>query len=115
MDIVDLVFHARLEALIHNLKRGKYFGSESEYIMRVIEYQHRGLPHAHIVFRLKHGPQHSNFLQCARWIEEHICTTMPNINEHSTEDDKKHAQLVQTCMFHRCVRGELYANNYIYH
>jgi hypothetical protein len=74
--------------------------------MRVIEYQHRGFPHAHIVFRLKNGPNHHNIPQCVRWIEEHICTTMPKINENSSEDDRKHFELVQNCMYHKCVRGK---------
>ena len=43
-DIVTRVFHARLEAFLHNLRAGKYFGVDGEVLslMRVIEYQHRG-------------------------------------------------------------------------
>jgi len=56
-DIVTEVFHARLEALIHNLRRGKYFGGrEPEFDIRVIEYQHRGLPHFHMVAKMKSMP-----------------------------------------------------------
>ena len=52
--LVAEVFHARLQAFLHNLKHGKYFGEDTTvFIIRVIEYQERGLPHAHIVFRLK--------------------------------------------------------------
>ena len=41
-DIVVEVFHARVEALIHNIRHGKYFGGrETRYDLRVIEYQHR--------------------------------------------------------------------------
>ena len=43
-----------------NLKNGKYFGSKTTYILHVIEYQHRGLPHVHIVYRLENGPDHHN-------------------------------------------------------
>ena len=56
-DIICQVFKARLQALIHNLKQGKRFnGGKVQYIMYVIEYQHRGLPHAHIVVRLDNHP-----------------------------------------------------------
>ena len=42
-DIVCRVFHARKQALIHNLKHGHYFdGNKCAYILHVIEYQHRG-------------------------------------------------------------------------
>ena len=43
-DIVTRVFHAKVEAFLHNLKAGKYFGVEGEVLslFRVIEYQHRG-------------------------------------------------------------------------
>ena len=41
---------------LHNLRNGKYFrGDTPAFIVRVIEYQERGLPHAHIVVRLKNA------------------------------------------------------------
>lgn len=53
-DLVDIVFHAKLNALVHNLRNGKYFGNKKTvYILYVIEYQNRGLPHAHIVCRVE--------------------------------------------------------------
>jgi len=56
-DIACQVFKARLKALIHNIKHGKYFGGRTTvYFLYVIEYQFRGLPHAHIVFKLDRGP-----------------------------------------------------------
>ncbi len=37
-----------------NLRNGKYFdGRELIYLFHVIKYQYRGLPHAHLVARLK--------------------------------------------------------------
>jgi hypothetical protein len=52
--LVAEVFHARLQAFLHNLRHGKYFGGDTTvFIIRVIEYQERGLPHAHIVYRLQ--------------------------------------------------------------
>jgi len=38
--IVCQVFHAKLKALLHNLRHGKYFGGDpTEYLLHVIEYQ----------------------------------------------------------------------------
>jgi hypothetical protein len=64
-DIVDQVFHQRLQAFLANIRKGVYFGGrvdddgkfvkgnhEVVYLMHVIEYQRRGLPHAHIVVKL---------------------------------------------------------------
>ena len=105
-DIVNKVFHARLQALLHNLRSGKYFDNGVPiYIMRVIEYQFRGLPHAHIVFRLANGPIHSDQANCIRWIEKHICSTMPIITTSSTEEDHMHFELATTAMYHTCFRG----------
>ena len=69
-DIVVRVFREKLRRFIHNLKLGCYHGGtiidgkyvkaksgQMVYIMHVIEYQHRGLPHAHIVYRLIDGPE----------------------------------------------------------
>jgi hypothetical protein len=101
------VFHARLESLLFNLRHGKYFGGgKTVYIMRVIEYQFRGLPHCHIVFRLDNGPSHSDRMACIQWIERYICTVTPIINYASSEYDKKHLHLVQTAMHHKCARGK---------
>jgi len=47
-------FKHRLDAFLYNLRNGKYFGGrKTEWITHVIEYQERGLPHAHIVCRLE--------------------------------------------------------------
>ena len=40
-----------------NIRNGKYFcGSKFTYTFHVIEYQYRGLPHAHLVIRLGDAP-----------------------------------------------------------
>ena len=57
-DVVTEVFHARLGAFMHNLKNGKYFGGrQTAYDIRVILYKHRGLPHFHMVYKLKDMPK----------------------------------------------------------
>jgi len=53
-DIVVRVFHARLERMMKVLKED--FCGELAYIVKVIEYQRRGLPHAHIVLAAVRPP-----------------------------------------------------------
>jgi hypothetical protein len=70
-DIVTEVFHARLEAFLHNLRSGKYFGfRKTAYDIRVIEYQHRGLPHFHLVCKLQDMPDRDNSADVVAWIDE---------------------------------------------
>jgi hypothetical protein len=70
-DIVCEVFHARLEALLHNLRSGKYFGfRKTAYDIRVIEYQHRGLPHFHLVCKLQDMPDREDSAAVVAWIDE---------------------------------------------
>jgi hypothetical protein len=60
-DVTVPVFKARLDMLCANIRRGKYFhGSKLTYELHVIEYQYRGLPHAHMVFRLEDGVDTDN-------------------------------------------------------
>ena len=73
--------------------------------MRTIEYQNRGLPHCHIVFRLSDGPNHSNEVESKQWIEQHISTTMPTITDTSTEEDIRYCQYVERYMVHGCRGG----------
>ena len=69
-DIVTEVFHARLEALVHNLRSGKYFGNrKTVYDIRVIEYQHRGLPHFHLVCKLRDMPSRDDREAVLAWID----------------------------------------------
>ena len=107
-DIVDQVFHARLQALLTNLRGGKYFGGvKTSYLMYVIEYQNRGLPHAHTVFRLENGPSHLDREACKDWIETHICTTAFTPDENSSAEDKRYYEYVKPggTMQHKCFRG----------
>ena len=70
-DVVAEVFHARLEALIHNIRHGKYFGGrEAVYDLRVIEYQHRGLPHFHMVIKLQNMPDRQDTEEITSIIDE---------------------------------------------
>ncbi len=72
-DIIVPVFHAKLLALINNLKYRKYFREKLLYEMRSIEYQHRGMPHAHIVLSLKDVPHNDSGFIDSRWIDANLC------------------------------------------
>jgi len=60
-DIVCKVFYGKLQAVLINIRRGKYFDMkntpnkyhEIKFEVRVMYYQRRGLPHEHLVFKLK--------------------------------------------------------------
>jgi hypothetical protein len=107
-DIVCIVFKARLQALIHNLRTGKYFEKGIvQYIMYVIEYQHRGLPHAHIVVRLNNHPENEEEIAKLRFISKHIQARYPNalpLNSSAAEKVlyDKYVDLITSKMLHKC-------------
>ena len=41
-------------------------------MMRVIEYQHRGLPHAHIVFQLTNAPTIDDKIASLQYIDKYV-------------------------------------------
>jgi hypothetical protein len=93
----------KLQRFIHNLKIGKYFGSRKfEYIIYVIEYQHRGLPHAHIVVKLENVPATDN-PNISLFIDEHFIACIPILSATSTDEDRRIHSLVIKHMQHRCV------------
>jgi hypothetical protein len=66
-DIITEVFHA----FMHNLRNGKYFRyRKSAYDIRVIEYQHRGIPHFHLVCKLRGMPDRDDPDAVKAWIDE---------------------------------------------
>ncbi len=67
-DITVQLFHAKVKALMHNLCHKKYFREEVFYEMRSIEYQHRGMPHTHIVLVLKGVPREDNGFISSKWL-----------------------------------------------
>jgi hypothetical protein len=79
--VVCEVFHQRLASFLHNLRNGKYFdGRKTTYLIHVIEYQERGLPHAHISFRLEDMPdvkssEYNDLL--GKWADNEIAASIP--------------------------------------
>jgi hypothetical protein len=72
------VFKAKLDIFLQNLKSGKYFGNRrTVYILRVIEYQHRGMPHVHIVIKLSDMP--NDIEGKIRFIDEYITAKAPPV------------------------------------
>ncbi|XP_057427107.1 uncharacterized protein LOC130720473 [Lotus japonicus] len=72
-DIICRVFHAKVKQLIVDLKKGKYFGKVSAG-MYTIEFQKRGLPHAHILIWLAAGAK----LNTPELNDSFICAELPD-------------------------------------
>ena len=89
---------------LSNLKSGKYFGTHKVvYAIRVIEYQHRGMPHAHIVVKLSDMPDHEDVEAKTVFINEFITAkSPPTPNAFSTSDDKRYHTYVHRHMVHNC-------------
>ena len=117
-DVVCRVFHARLAAYMHNLRSGKYFHHwvvingvrtkvplKIEYEVFVVEYQHRGLPHAHIVVRFHGFPSKDDIDACVKWIDENITARRPIITPTSSAADIAYAAKVEKHMIHTCSDG----------
>jgi hypothetical protein len=105
-DVVCAVFHQRKAAFLENLRNGHYFTFAERpkvvYIIHVIEFQHRGLPHAHIVFRLSNHPSHENELSLAAYCDQFVCAERPVVTPTSTQQEHRYRQLVEDHMVHRC-------------
>jgi len=106
-DITCPVFRERLHALLANIRNGKYFGQNNTkpvYIMYVIEYQHRGLPHAHIVLRLGNMPNNESDAENIKWIDTHIQACYPQ--EVETDDDEDYEDKINQHMKHKCAEAK---------
>ena len=106
-DVTCRVFKARLSALLNNIREHKYFGPlhSTNYLIHVIEYQHRGLPHTHIVVQFSNMPSFENKDALAAWIDKYISACVPEITNDSTPEDIKYANYVTTHMRHKCSRS----------
>ena len=114
-DVVNRVFHAKLQAFIQDLREGIFFEDAEgkpwgcHYVMHVVEFQKRGKPHAHITLRLKgreeampKTPQQIDALIWARvpLVRECDCGGVePLCQEHRLQS------IVKQNMMHRCAVG----------
>lgn len=102
-DIVCRVFHAKLEQFLIHLRKGSYFGgSKPMYLIRVIEYQLRGLPHAHVVVKMEDGPPdtvrtYEVLSEFVKYIDTHVFACLPPRAQH---EELHH--LIQSHMIHTC-------------
>lgn len=84
------VFSLKLAQLLKDLRSGAWFGKHM-YIIYVIEFQKRGLPHAHICFRVEGGGPVQN-----SDIDKFVRADIPN----ATEAEGKLRQMVLNHMIH---------------
>ncbi len=96
-EVIAVVFKSRLDQLNMNLRNGKYFdGRELIYSFHVIEYQYHGLPHAHLVARLKEAPDipDQNHEDLINFVDSHIVAELPYFEgeEHQNIYTKKNSK-----------------------
>jgi hypothetical protein len=96
-------------------RAGEYFQevngtpSKLSYLLHVIEYQHRGLPHAHIVLKLEGVPDGKEAKKS--WMAKHIQARYPdppavNATEKELEDHAEYEARITRFMLHSCFSGE---------
>jgi hypothetical protein len=79
-DVTTTVFKSRLDLMKINLRNGKYFdGCKLSYHFHVIEYQYRGLPHAHLVARFKgsYDIDDENRANLLEFVNKHFIAEIP--------------------------------------
>ncbi|KAL0009762.1 hypothetical protein SO802_004870 [Lithocarpus litseifolius] len=75
-DVVAKVFKIKLGQLLNDLKHGRHFGRVLA-VVYTVEYQKRGLPHAHILFFLHSDDKHPT----AAKIDKIISAEIPDLNK----------------------------------
>ncbi|XP_075645785.1 uncharacterized protein LOC142616929 [Castanea sativa] len=75
-DVVARVFKIKLDQLLTDLKHGQHFGKVI-VVVYIVEYQKKGLPHAHILLFLHHDDKHPT----AAEIDRIISAEIPDLNE----------------------------------
>ena len=109
-EIVARVFKLKLQKFLKNLKDGKYFNGERlRYNVHVIEYQQRGLPHAHIVVAFDDMPEWEDKVGIQQWIDgpNGIAATIPaQPTAESTAEEVRYYRAVTQHMMHECREGE---------
>ncbi len=81
-EVTAAVFKSRLDQMKMNIRNGKYFDCcELIYTFHVIEYQYRGLPHAHLVVHLDnaHDIDDPNCKDLIYFVNRHFVAEMPRL------------------------------------
>ncbi|XP_031126425.1 uncharacterized protein LOC116028721 [Ipomoea triloba] len=89
-DIVCRVFKMKLDCLVKEIKAGNLFGVVTA-VVYTIEFQKRGLPHAHILIFLEKAPS----LSTAACMDNFISTEIPD-----KEEDYEYYKAVEEFMIH---------------
>lgn len=98
--LVNLVFEFKLRQFIKDLKSGVFFGGrKAVYVQYVIEFQKRGLPHAHILVRLE-GEQPESAVQADQLTSATYVTACPSLCGICYRC--RLSKLVKDHMIHRC-------------
>lgn len=71
-DLIAIVFKLKLDALLNDIKKRHVFGKCIGCVY-IIEYQKRGLPHAHILIFL----HLDDVPQCAEQVDQLVCAQIP--------------------------------------
>ena len=88
-DVTGAVFKTRLDQFKMNLRHGKYFdGRKPIYEFHVIEYQYRGLPHAHLVARLEnaHDIHDQNHDDLITFVNKFFIAEMPRFEGEENQN-----------------------------
>ncbi|XP_075588849.1 uncharacterized protein LOC142597684 [Dermatophagoides farinae] len=101
-DLIDRVFKKKLNHLMEIIYKKGYFGRCQAYVY-TIEYQKRGLPHAHIIVWLIDGDKLDTPEKIDRYISAQIPPDNPDY-EFVREIVLKH--MVHTCMPNRCLNED---------
>jgi hypothetical protein len=114
-DVVNRVFHAKLQQFIQDLRDGLFFDDaegkpwQCLYVMHVVEWQKRGKPHAHITLRFK--GREEDMPKTARQVDALIWARIPPVHvcpcggvEPLCVDHLLQAK-VKSHMLHRCAVG----------
>jgi len=96
-DLTCRIFYCKLAAMLCSLRAGEFLphGHQIVYEVTVVEFQKRGLPHAHIVLKLSNMPP--SLEQIREWVNNFICSTAPNMS-----DDEEYKRMVSQFMTHEC-------------
>jgi len=107
-DIVARVFQLKKTHIIQVLRAGLFFPGMAVYILHVIEFQKRGLPHTHIAVRLAgrqpSSPESIDAIVCAEMPRIEQCPNHAIIAARSTCDCNLHRlhRTVSTQLLHAC-------------
>jgi hypothetical protein len=118
-DVTAAVFKSRLDQMKTNIRNGKYFdGRELTYNFHVIEYQYRGLPHAHLVARFEdaYDIDDPNREALIDFVNNHFIAEMPRfdgedcqniyalngVHEFTDEYCRKAVEMVRMNNTHKC-------------